>query len=376
MNKRNLYEIFDKYIKNYDFINQKGHEEYYKWRIAQEFQQFDIEADNIVSMLSKMNKISFNLINGSQRRPFDGIVQFAKREPETVRKMFRDLFADECMAIEQKQMKIQSFVDKSEELRNKYFPESRMYVNDHRTVMQYLFLRYPNENYCYKATQAKSFADAIEYYDDWGTDKNINLAKYYKMCDYVLKEIDLVPELKELHNNLYEKNPDKYYADEKFHILLWDIIYCSQYYDFYNGMTFNPATSEMRKLEQERRKKAKELSDALNRAEEDGKLLNEAIECFSKMFTEGVVVKVGFLGKGTIVKEYDNEYVSIKYAKNNEIKIVNLLTVISTGALKCEMKDYNEKLVKYCDVIKNRSNIPKNIDRARADIEPYLEYLE
>lgn len=41
MNKSNMQSIFNKYIENFKKINNKKHDETYKWEIAQKFQDFD-----------------------------------------------------------------------------------------------------------------------------------------------------------------------------------------------------------------------------------------------------------------------------------------------------------------------------------------------
>ena len=166
MNKSNLQSIFKKYIDNFEILNNEKNDETYKWEIAQEFQKFDVDAEDFVEMLTHMWKVSENLIDSSQQLPFYALVEFARREPETVREMFRKLFAEEHLGDIEKQAVIDEFIASSEELRKKYYPDSRLYTNNQRSVMMYLFLRYPNSNYGYKASQAKSFADCIEFYED------------------------------------------------------------------------------------------------------------------------------------------------------------------------------------------------------------------
>lgn len=95
MNRNNLQSIFKKYIDNFEILNNEKNDETYKWEIAQEFQKFDVDAEDFVEMLTHMWKVSENLIDSSQQLPFYALVEFARREPETVREMFRKLFAEE-----------------------------------------------------------------------------------------------------------------------------------------------------------------------------------------------------------------------------------------------------------------------------------------
>lgn len=186
MNRTNLQSIFKKYIDNFEILNNEKNDETYKWEIAQEFQKFDVDAEDFVEMLTHMWKVSENLIDSSQQLPFYALVEFARKEPETVREMFRKLFADEHLGDIEKQAVIDEFIASSEELRKKYYPDSRLYTNNQRSVMMYLFLRYPNSNYGYKASQAKSFADCIEFYEDWGPMTDFHLDIFSRMCEQLI----------------------------------------------------------------------------------------------------------------------------------------------------------------------------------------------
>ena len=129
-----------------------------------------------------------NVASMGERNSY-AMVDYARKEPETVREMFRKLYADEHLDCDAKQKTITEFISASEELRMKYYPDSRLYINNQRSVMMYLFLRYPDSNYGYKASQAKSFADCIEFYDDWGPMTDFRLDIFYRMCDQLIEEI-------------------------------------------------------------------------------------------------------------------------------------------------------------------------------------------
>lgn len=54
MNKNNLKSIFKKYIDNFEMLNNEKNDEIYKWEIAQEFQNFDVDAPDFAEMLNHM----------------------------------------------------------------------------------------------------------------------------------------------------------------------------------------------------------------------------------------------------------------------------------------------------------------------------------
>ena len=111
MNQKNLQVIFKKYIDNFEKINSVENDENYKWEIAQKFQEFDVDAPDFADMLLRMLKISENLIDSSQQLPFYALVDYARKEPETVREMFRALFANEYLDVEAKQATIEDFIE-------------------------------------------------------------------------------------------------------------------------------------------------------------------------------------------------------------------------------------------------------------------------
>ena len=51
MNRNNLKSIFKKYIDNFEVLNNEKNDEIYKWEIAQEFQNFDVDAFDFAEML-------------------------------------------------------------------------------------------------------------------------------------------------------------------------------------------------------------------------------------------------------------------------------------------------------------------------------------
>ena len=375
MNKSNLLSIFKKYIGNFEILNNRENNETYKWEIAEKFQSFDVDAKDFAEMLAGMWKVSENLIDSSQQLPFYALVDFARKEPETVREMFRKLYENEFLDIKEKQSVIDDFIASSEQLRQKYYPNSRLYTNNQRSVMMYLFLRYPNSNYGYKASQAKSFADCIEFYDDWGPMTDFRLDVYSRMCDQIIEEIKKNDALMETHKSRFENTDRKLHPDENLHILTLDIIYSSQAYNFYGDMTFNPINAKSRKLYFERVAKAKELAENLKNAEAEESLLQEAKEYIADSLVEGLKINHKSFGDG-VVKECNGTIITIYFSKIDETKKLGLSVAIGNGLITLPSEDMTRKIKEYIPVLSRETQIPANIKRANEELQPYLEYLE
>ena len=375
MNKSNLQSIFNKYIENFEMLNNEKNDETYKWAIAQEFQNFDVDAEDFAEMLAYMWKTSDNLIDSAQQLPFYALVDYARREPETVREMFRKLFANEHLDNTSKQAVIDEFIETSEELRKKYYPDSHLYMNNQRSVMMLLFLRYPNSNYGYKASQAKSFADCIEFYEDWGPMTDFRLDVFSRMCEQLIEEIKNNKALMETHLSRFENTDRKLHPDENLHILTLDIIYSSQAYNFYGDMTFDPINAKSRRLYFERIAKAKELAENLEKAKADVALLEEAKEYISKTLTKGIIVHHRAFGEG-VIEGCTGSIITIHFSKINEAKKLGLTVAIGNGLLSLPSEEITQKIKEYIPVLNRETQIPSNLTRASDDLKPYIEYLE
>ena len=375
MNRNNLKSIFKKYIDNFEVLNNEKNDEIYKWEIAQEFQNFDVDASDFAEMLNHMWRTSANLIDSSQQLPFYALVDYARKEPETVREMFRKLYAEEHTDTETKQQLIDEFIASSEELRKKYNPDSRLYVNNQRSVMMYLFLRYPNSNFAYKASQAKSFADCIEFYDDWGPMTDFKIDVYYRMCEQLIEEIKIDEALMETHKSRFENTTRKLHPDENLHILVFDIIFSSQAYNFYDGMTYAPINAQARKLYFEKVAKAKELSEILSKAKEEEKLLIEAKEYVGKTLAPGMKVKHKTFGEGTI-EECADTILAVQFPKINDTKKLGISVVFGNGLITLESDEQTQKFKEFASILSKESTIKTTISRTEDALHEYLEFLE
>ena len=92
MNKNQMHQIFAHYIDNFEKLNDPEHSEYYKWQVCHKFRPLMDEAlaadvDDFADALYRVKDCSKNIID-SYTQPFYGLVEFARREPETVQRMF------------------------------------------------------------------------------------------------------------------------------------------------------------------------------------------------------------------------------------------------------------------------------------------------
>ena len=383
MNKNQMHQIFAHYIDNFELVNDKEHSEYYKWQVCYEFRKLmddALAADpaDFADALYQVKECSRNIID-SYTQPFYGLVEFARREPETVQQMFIDLYSDDGGDIKVQMELISNFFDQCNELLEKYFPDSYLYKQNSHSVSSYLFLYDPDHHYMYKATQSQVMADCIEFYDDWGTGDNIKLDVYYRMCDEILDEMKKCPELLATNKSRYDgtlhMGPGELHEDSELHILLFDIIYCSHVYNLYDGITFARPKSKEKQLIVEQKKKAMQLKKSYDEAAEKVRLLDEAFLYFTNASKMAATVTHKVYGTCEVLAT-DNKYIRLKIQKTGEEKQLGLAVAIANGIIRIDVPDFDAKKAEYIDVLKKADSLPRNLDYAARALEPYEEYLD
>lgn len=303
MNKEHLQLIFDQYISRFDELDDPdGNNEGYKWRAVSCFMEnWDIDADDFASMFKSSMKDTSNLIDNATVQPIGGILLLLKHpeEIEFVRKCFRDLYTDDGGNLEARQEKINRFIEQINPRIDRYATGSWKYPQKFNNVLYYLNLRYPSENYIYKATEAVEWANCIEFGDDFGSGETFSLPKYYRMCDELLSAVSENDEILDLQSKRLERDARGF--DDELHILVYDIIYCAHTYNFYStGMIQTTSTKERIKKAQLR----DEIDSLETKLAETEQLLrqleNDAAEVVNMV---GQIVEHRQFGKGTIISQ-------------------------------------------------------------------------
>lgn len=378
MNLKNLNMVFAHYIQKFVWLNTKPEpDEGYKWFAVKNFQtvfNLDVSDDEFPAMLQAAKKATENLIDSSQQ-PFAALCEYAKREPATIRNMFRELYKDDGGNLQTRQKKIDSFLVQAEDLRKKYYPTSHLFVNSQRSVMAYLWFYDPDTYYYYKATEAKYLADCVEFYDDWGTYSDFHMDVYYRFCDEIVTEIRKNTALMETHQSRFYGQAGSMHPDKELHILLVDIIFCSMRYGLYNGIPIKDASAPAKRLYIERKTKAAELMQRLQAAEENAALLEEAKEVFVEMIKSGSPITHKAYGEAKLI-DFSNGCCTLYFERTKEQKKFMLLPALVGRFIRISSPDFDRLFEKYYSVMKTETSIPKQVDLALKALEPYKEYID
>ena len=379
MNQKHLKKIFENYINKFETFNTPdGINESFKWSIVKDFRNaldLDIDNNKFADMLYQTWKTTSSLIDSNQQQPFYGMCEYAKKEPETVRAMFENLFADDDDDLKKRQMKINRFVEQASELHDKYTPISRLYVNNQRSAMAYLWFYDPDKYYYYKASEAKALADCVEFYDDWGTYDNFDLEIYHRFCDEIIEYMKQDTALMETHCSRFEGREDEMHPDEMLHILLVDIIFCAGRYGLFDGIKIKDASAAAKRLYQERKNEAVIRYEKFKVAEENTKLLAEAKECIPQMLSVGSEVTHKAFGKGNIV-EISGDNITVYFQDKDITKTFVTFTVISGGFLKCTHSDFNQLVAKYKYVMAREKLVVTEHNLAIKNMQAYWDYID
>lgn len=240
MNLDNLKTLIQCYEDNLELIYNSDHDELFKWRAVQHFRDVWYAPENeglsFAQRFNKAKKKSSVLIDNSRVSSSNGVVKIAEVAEQEVEHLFFDvLLADDGGDIVTRQNNMDSFLEGMEALRVKYYPQCWKYKQDRHAASCYMCFFAPDDNFIYHYTEVEEFAKHIEYGIDIGSGESFRLDAYYKMCNEVIDVLSESTSLLDKQKKLI--GTDEYYDDPELHLLAFNLIWCSNTYNFYKGMT-------------------------------------------------------------------------------------------------------------------------------------------
>lgn len=363
MNRANLNAILNQYIERFDELNapMPGNDEGYKWRAESCFKEhWNIDAANFPDMFKEAMKETSNLIDNKTVQPIGGILMLLKQEQEVefVRECFRELFSEDNNDLSKRQERIERFAEKMNERIDKYAPGSWKYPQAINNVIYYINLWMPESNYIFKSTEAVEWANCIEFGDDFGSGQTFSLEVYYRMCDELLAELPKYDELMRLHGERFAKEARQF--DDKLHILVYDIIYCSHAYGFYRNVDIRKFSTK------ERIKVAKQQNErddlAFQIAEKEEQLQAAEENAIELPDLTGCTVKHKLFGVGKVAVCKDNLLIVDFSTQQKKFIYPN---VFSEGFLKYEDEDILNIIAKANERASKISALKKEISVLR-----------
>lgn len=221
MNISQIKNIIKIYKEQFQFVHSK---EIYKWRATKQFQDnWNPNATDYRSMLEDALKYSKNLLDSSSYYPKRMISNYLEKDTNSVKFLFNELFNEEKDLFE----RMDAFQNGIHIIHNKYFKTLKNTFQDHRAIIFYLCMRYPERYYLYKFEMVKKFYKLIDYPDKPKAGKKQNILHYYSVCEIINQEILKNDDLIKLH---YSRLTKEHYQDQSLHILTQDIIFAATHF--------------------------------------------------------------------------------------------------------------------------------------------------
>jgi hypothetical protein len=215
MNRQILKYYIREYKINFERVSQQ---EIYKWKAVKCFQDnWDLEAENFSEMLLTSIDLTQNLLKSGQYFPLRMLTHYSRLKPQELKELFRDLYDEEQDIFE----RINNFQEGINNINTELFPGKKSY-QDHRAIIVYLTLRYPERYFFYKFEMYKQLYGklGLSYRPIRGHIENI--AHFNSQAELIRYQLSLDQELLKLHKNRITE--DCYY-DENLNILTQDFIY-------------------------------------------------------------------------------------------------------------------------------------------------------
>jgi hypothetical protein len=168
-------------------------------------------------MLWESIKLTDNLLGSGQYFPLKMLLLYAEQRPERLRTLFRNLFDEENDIFQ----RIDDFRNGTGEINNELYPGKNTY-QDHRAIIVYLTLRFPERYFFYKFEMFKQFSKKLQIVYRPIAGRNENIGHFISICEIVRYELSIDQELLQLHKSRIESDC---YNDVNLNILTQDFIY-------------------------------------------------------------------------------------------------------------------------------------------------------
>ncbi len=383
MNKNTIQQIFGNYIAEFDLINDEENDENFKWYAAYDFpalmdKALEKNGTSFATALSKVKKCTGNLIDGKTLQPFAALVALAKKEPDTVKQMFVDLYEDDGGDFHVRETLIQNFITAANELAAKYELDPFTRKQDIQSVSAYLFFKDPEHHYLFRPEQSQNFALYIEFNEDWGKGDHIKLDIYYKMCDWIVDQITSDSDLLAVDAGRFaDGDAAKMYDDPAKHLLCYDIIRCADVYDLCDDIPLK-AKQKQGAAEpltyREKCKDAADLYDKYKKARAEYTELKDALFSLESVIKPGTKITHAKFGAGDVTACSDG-MMTVAFADGSERKFKTSV-VFGSGFATLKKKKDQAAVAELAPILGRWREIENTESSLMRKLDEVREYLK
>ena len=372
MSKENLNKIINNYIKDIPKIYNEEHDELFKWRAVKHFQDnWNIDADDFAKMLKEAMSETSIFINNATVQPLNGLLKLAEIDPISVKEMFETLYECNSKPVNERNIVIDECLRNINSKIKENFGDSWKYKQEKRTIIFYMTILNPDDNYFYKSTEAMNMARCIEY-ADLSTGSNFRLESYYKMCEQIKEFIKENSELIKVHKSYLT---DECWEDNNLNLLVFNIIYSAHAYGYYmkNDIVLKKksySTKDQKIKDAIEDKKAKEIELVSYRKELADVI--DYLDNLDEIFEIGLEINHVKFGHGNVIGQTD-ELVEVKF-DNGETKKLGILKLFDIKNPLATTEDKN--VIEECKELAKKQEEKKELERKIRVLEFQISELD
>ena len=151
---------------------------------------FNLGADDLPAMMHAAFDAAAGVINyAGSVQPLNGLYLLAEQKTEEFREALTGLIREYGDPLSARQARMQRFAGRCNELLADCPDAKRSYAQNLRSAMAVLGVARPEENFLYKATEARYLADMIGCQADVSSGAHFSLEGYYEMCRVIADEV-------------------------------------------------------------------------------------------------------------------------------------------------------------------------------------------
>ena len=366
-----LQQLFDSYTEKFETFNNAEHRETYKWAAVSHFQKYwDLDAEQFGEMFKVAFEDSGNQIDVPSFQPIAGVLYLCRQNAETmeeVREAFRRLLENDGSDLEARQKRVEGFVTEMNAILQRVTADKWKYHQDISSALLYLTLADPDNNYMYKESECKAFAEYLGVKNEVFRKDALSLPDYYHLCDNVAAELLQQSDLLQNVDEALEAEADNMddssitEVDGDRHLLVYDLIYCARNYQLYDEELFaggngKHADSGEEENDQEEQKIRERIRALTAQCETAVKQREEV--AFPQL--EGTEISHLRYGAGTITAQED-KYLTVTFARAGVKKFV-MPDALTKGFL----KGVPEEAMQLCGTI---AELDETIQKTQREIE-------
>ena len=366
-----LQQLFDSYTEKFETFNNAEHRETYKWAAVSHFQKYwDLDAEQFGEMFKVAFEDSGNQIDVPSFQPIAGVLYLCRQNAETmeeVREAFRRLLENDGSDLEARQKRVEGFVTEMNAILQRVTADKWKYHQDISSALLYLTLADPDNNYMYKESECKAFAEYLGVKNEVFKKDALSLPDYYHLCDNVAAELLQQSDLLQNVDEALEAEADNMddssitEVDGDRHLLVYDLIYCARNYQLYdeelfaggNGKHADSGEEENDQEEQKIRERIRALTAQCETAVKQRKEV-----AFPQL--EGTEISHLRYGAGTITAQED-KYLTVTFARAGVKKFV-----MPDAMTKGFLKGVPEEAMQLCGTI---AELDETIQKTQREIE-------